>query len=129
VVRDPALFRDAPEVARGGLSARSGLLERCVFGVAGGVPAGQQVQRIRVPAAGCGTAHDEIQALVGGEFHGLVGERQLPGERVVQALGVGAEPPDLVPDPALPEDVAPGGQLADQVRQGLVAGAAADLGA
>src|SRR5207247_1350457 len=118
-----------PEVALGGPSASSGLLERCVLCVVGGVPAGQQVERIGVPAAGCGAAHDEIQALVGGELHGLVGERQLPDERVVQALGASAVPPDFVPGPALPEGVAAGGQLADQVRQGLVVGVAADLGA
>jgi hypothetical protein len=64
-----------------------------------------------VPAAGRGAAHDEVQAVVGGEFHGLVGERQLPGERVVQALGAGPVAPDFVPGPALPEGVAAGGQL------------------
>ena len=48
---------------------------------------------------------------------------------MVQALGAGPVPPDFVPGPALPEGVAPGGQLADQVRQGLVVGIAADLGA
>ena len=34
---------------------------------------------------------------------------------MVQALGTGAVPPDFVPGPALPEGVAAGGQLADQV--------------
>ena len=81
-VRDPALFRYAPEVARGGLSASSGSVERSVICVVGGVPAGQQVERIRVPAAGCGTACDEVQALVGGEFHGLAGERHSVTGRV-----------------------------------------------
>ena len=33
----------------------SSVLERCVFRVAGGVPAGQQAERVRVPAAGCDT--------------------------------------------------------------------------
>jgi hypothetical protein len=47
---------------------------------------------------------------------------------VVQALGAGAVPPDFVLGPALPEGVAAGGQLADQVRQGLVVRVAADLG-
>src|SRR6185437_3554447 len=118
----------APPSGNCGRSPSSGLLE-CCFCVAGGVPAGQQAECIRVRAAGCGTAHDDVQALVGGEFHGLVGERQLPDERVVQALGAGPVPPDFVPGPALPEGVAAGGQLADQVRQGLVVGVAADLGA
>jgi hypothetical protein len=105
------LFRYAPEVARGGLSASSGPVERSVICV--GVPAGQQVERIRVPAAGYGTARDEVQALVGFEFHGLVGERHLPDERVVQALGADAVPPDFVLGLALPEGVAAGRQLAD----------------
>ena len=129
VVRDPALFPIRAGSCAAGLSAISGLLECCVFCVAGGVPAGQQVECIGVRAAGCGTAHDEVQALVGGEFHRLVGERHVPDERVVQALGAGPVPPDFVPGPALPEGVAAGGQLADQVRQGLVVGVTADLGA
>ena len=48
---------------------------------------------------------------------------------MVEALGVGAVPPDFMPGPPLPEGAAAGGQLADQVRQGLVVGVAADLGA
>ena len=48
---------------------------------------------------------------------------------MVQALSAGAVPPDFVPGPALPEGVAAGGQLADQVRQGLVVEVATDLGA
>jgi hypothetical protein len=48
---------------------------------------------------------------------------------VVQALGAGPVPPDFVPGPALPEGIAAGGQLADQVRQRLVVGVAPDLGA
>ena len=53
----------------------------------------------------------------------------MPDERVVQALRAGPVPPDFVPCPALPEGLAAGGQLADQVRQGLVVGVAAGLGA
>ena len=48
---------------------------------------------------------------------------------MVEALRVGAVPPDFMPGPPLPEGAAAGGQLADQVRQGLVVGVAADLGA
>src|SRR5690348_5056562 len=88
------------------------------FGGAGGVG---------VAAAGGGVADDERQSVVGGQVHGLVVEGELSDDRVVQALGAGAVVAYLVLGPASAEGVAAGGELADEVGQGLVVGVAADF--
>lgn len=113
----------------GGWRAESGSGPRSRPGGLGGVPAGEEVECAGVAAAGCDAAHDEGQAVVGGEFHRFVIDRQLSDQRVVESFGARAVAADFVSGPALAEGVAADGEFADQVGQGLVVGVAADLGA
>src|SRR5204862_8022403 len=58
---------------------------------------------------------------IGGELHRLEVDLEVAHHRVVQLLAAGAVEAHIVVRPAGPERLAPGGQLADQVAERLVA--------
>lgn len=55
-----------------------------------GDPAGQEAQLLRGVAAGFGAVGDHGE-VVGGQLHGLVGQEQVPDDRVVEGLGAEIE--------------------------------------
>src|SRR6202167_5404886 len=97
-------------------SALAGRL-RLLLLIGGGRPAGEQVQGVLRSAARLGAVAVEDQARVGDEFKRLVGQADVPDDRVVEMLDSGAVLAHVVVGPAEAEDVARGGDLADQVRQ------------
>ena len=62
----------------------------------------------------------EPQASVGGQLHGLVGEGEVPDDRLVQALDAGPVQAHVVRRPSAAELFTTNGQFADEVGQILV---------
>ena len=79
--------------------------------------------------AGLGRVGDQRLAGVAGELQRLVGEREVADDAVVEVLGAGGVPADVVRGPQGAEPVAAGGQLADELGEYPVVGVAAGLGA
>mgnify|MGYP003377403370 CR=1 FL=1 len=61
---------------------------------------------------------------VAAQVNGLVGQVQVPDDRVVEVLGAGGVDADVVGAPPAAELVAAGGQLSDQFVEGAVVGVA-----
>src|SRR5579875_903585 len=97
--------------------------------VEGGAPGGEQLQRVVGRGARLGGVGGDPKALVGGEVECLIGEGDVADGRVAEPLDAGAVEPHVVRGPPGAEVVAAGGQLTDQVGQGLVVRAAPGLGA
>src|SRR4051794_28202571 len=93
----------------------------------GGVPAGEEGQGLLRRRAGLRGEGDERLARVGGERQSLVGQAEVTNDPVVEALGSGGVPADVVRCPQGAELLAEGGQLADELVEEPAVGAAADL--
>ena len=72
--------------------------------------------------SGFGGEDEHLQAAVGGEIHGLVGEVEVADDGVVDALEAGAVFADVVGSPEFAEQVAAGGEFADEVAELPVVG-------
>ena len=121
-IQDHALNRRAGRCAQLAVRGRGCLVH-------GGGPGGEELEGVVGGSAWLGAVRRDPQAAVGGEIQGFEGEGEVADDGMVEALGAGAVEADIVRGPPGAEVLAAGGQLADQVRQGLVVRALPGLGA
>jgi hypothetical protein len=96
------------------------VLGTAITGVGSRRPAGEEVECLSRAAAGLGAEDGQAQAAIGRELHDLVVELKIPNGGMVQPLATGLVVEDVVRGPPLPEWLAAGRQLSDEVGKGAV---------